>query len=384
MEKILMQSAIIIFLYYLEDVEKYQEYINNISKEIDVYIISSRQQLLNIVCEMNRGKKFKYVLKEDAEGRDVAALLLEGKKIADQYKYVCFLHDKRAHYIEQKDDVNLWIKNIWGNLIGDNKTHIQQILNIFESNVNVGVLTPPDPIGESFCSWYGMGWHGSYDITKKITEILKLNCNISKDIPPLGLGTALWFRTTALEKLFRYPWVINDFNDSRLGDANYLSYGIERIFAYVAQDAGYDTGEVMTLEYAKIQTLIIKRETMEIYKRMYEFYPFLTVEKAKKAQKNMDRVLKVSKGKKVYLYGAGVMGRFCLTNLRRRGIEPVAFLITEGGDTYVDTLRVELIENWKADIESLIIITPINENVKREMEYNLKINKIKNYIKFWD
>jgi hypothetical protein len=42
---------------------------------------------------------------------------------------------------------------------------------------------------------------------------------------------------------------------------------------------------------------------------MYEFYPFPTVESAKKVQENMDRVLKASKGKKVYLYGAGLMGR---------------------------------------------------------------------------
>lgn len=384
MEKILTQSAIIIFLYYFEDIEKYQEYINNISKEIDVYVISSRQQLLDAVYKLNSGKNFKYVLKKDARGRDVAALLIEGKEILAQYKYVCFLHDKRAHYIEQQDDVNLWIKNIWGNLIGNDETHIQQILDIFESNANIGVLTPPDPIGEYFCSWYGMGWHGSYDITKKITEKLKLNCNISKDIPPLGLGTALWFRTTALEKLFKYPWIINDFDDSRLSDANYLSYGIERVFAYVAQDAGYDTGEVMTLEYAKMQTLIVKRETMEIYKRMYEFYPFPTVESAKKVQENMDRVLKASKGKKVYLYGAGLMGRFCLANLRRQGIEPVAFLVTDGGDKFVDSLRVERIENWKNDVESLIVITPINEKVKKEIEYNLNFNEITNYIKFWD
>ena len=54
MEKILTQSAIIIFLYYFEDIEKYQEYINNISKEIDVYVISSRQQLLDAVYKLNK------------------------------------------------------------------------------------------------------------------------------------------------------------------------------------------------------------------------------------------------------------------------------------------------------------------------------------------
>lgn len=45
------------------------------------------------------------------------------------------------------------------------------------------------------------------------------------------------------------------------------------------------------------------------------------------------------------------MGRFCLANLRRQGIEPVAFLVTDGGDKFVDSLRVERIENWKDDVE---------------------------------
>ena len=78
------------------------------------------------------------------------------------------------------------------------------------------------------------------------------------------------------------------------------------------------------------------------------------------------------------------MGRFCLANLRRQGIEPVAFLVTDGGDKFVDSLRVERIENWKDDVESLIVITPINDKVKKEIEYNLNFNEITNYIKFWD
>ena len=58
-------------------------------------------------------------------------------------------------------------------------------------------------------------------------------------------------------------------------------------------------------------------------------------------------------------------------------LEPVSY-------THLDVYKRQLIENWKNDIESLTIITPINENIKREIECNLNYNEINNYIKFWD
>lgn len=154
---------------------------------------------------------------------------------------MCFIHDKKEHKPATEKETKLWVENLWGNLIGSS-SYIDSILGLLGENERLGILSPPDPIGDHFCTWYGFGWHDSYEITKKLADYLHLEADISEDKPPITIGTALWFKTAALRKLFETGWDYKDFDDHKLDDNNYLSYGIERIFAYVAQDVGFDTG----------------------------------------------------------------------------------------------------------------------------------------------
>lgn len=243
LSEIYSQTAIIIYLYYIESLSEYYNYIENIPHNIDLYIVSSREEVLeevrkqlNLLCRQN----VKYLWKEN-RGRDVSALLIVGRDIVSRYKYVCFLHDKKEHNEGIKKDTLLWIENLWGNQIGS-PYYIDSILKLFENNKDLGILAPPEPVGDNFDAWYGYGWYRSFDITKAIADKLCLNADLDPNIPPITFGTVLWFRSCAMHKLFDADWKYEDFDDEKLSDENYLSYGIERIFAYVAQDAGYDTG----------------------------------------------------------------------------------------------------------------------------------------------
>lgn len=379
------KCGIFVNLYYLDDVDIYCKYLDKVSENVDIYIISSNKELIDVVKDRFIEKRnVQYIFKTDNTGRDITAFLIEGSKYYSKYEYVCFLHDKKEHQTQEKKDIELWIDNIWGNLIGTTDTYIGQIIDLFENNKNIGCLFPPDPIGEYFCSWYGFGWHGSFNVTKALAENLRLECDLSEAYPPVGLGTVLWFRTSVLKKLYDYQWDYSDFDDDKLCDTNYISYGIERIFPYVAQDAGYDSGEVMTLQYARVQNSILKDETRKIIGTMYEYFPFPTVESLEKVPEKVKELLSYAKeNEPIVLYGAGQMGKFCLSILRKNGIEPLAFIDNNMANEKVDALAVKSLSEFANKRDVSVIVTPIKSHVQQEIISELKRGHIDKYHVFW-
>ncbi len=387
-DKLYKEVAVILYLYYEDTASYYFKYIKNIPESVNLYIISSRQSVLEIYCnyvEKVERKNTTFILKEN-RGRDVSALLVTARDVVKAHKYICFVHDKKEHKLEFKTDTDLWVENLWGNMLGSSD-YIAQILHKFESDHNLGILAPPDPIGDSFCTWYGYGWHGSYDVTKQLAEKIGLNANLDSKKPPITIGTALWFRTEALKKLFEFNWGYELFDDEKLNDSNYLSYGIERIFAYVAQDAGFDTGEIMTLEYAQKQNNYLHYSMPKIFFKIQSYFPFPSITAIESYDRNVPRLLEFARAnEKLFLYGAGDMGRFCLSFLRREGIEPSGFIVTGNVEQYqIDNLSVVNLYQLESDkIDTVgVVITVVAESMQKQMQSVLDNLGIRNYLIFW-
>ena len=383
------QTAIILYLYYKDTLAEYFKYIDDIPDDIHVCVISSRQDVLNDVRKYlneKARKNIELILKEN-RGRDVTALLIAGKEVIQKYQYVCFVHDKKGHGMVTAAETKLWVENMWGNLIGSG-SYIDLILEQFERDEKLGVLSPPDPIGDHFCTWYGFGWHGSYEITREVAKGLHLETDIAADKPPITIGTALWFRAISLKKLFEAEWDYKHFDDAKLEDSNYLSYGIERIFAYVAQDAGFDTGEVMTTEYAQKQNNYLRYATGRIFAEMMSFFPLPTVAAVKNYKRSIPRLIEfIRKNKKVYLYGAGNMGRFCLSLLRREGLETEGFIVSGKPDLdKIDAIPVISIVDMDlgADSDVGIVITVVKPEMKMQMIELMSERQFDNYFEFWE
>jgi rhamnosyltransferase len=312
--------------------------------------------------------------------------LIASADIVKKYQYVCFIHDKKEHKAIYKKDTELWIENLWGNLIGS-EYYIRNLLQLFEDNPTLGILAPPAPIGDSANAWYGFGWYRSFDITKTLAQKLELKADIDINKPPITLGTALWFRTKALEKLYTLNWRYSDFDDDKLKNQNYLSYGVERIFAYVAQDAGFDTGEVMTLEYAQKQNSYLQYSTAKIFAETEKYFPFLSIFCLERYRPNVDRLIRFAKeNEKILLYGYGNMGSFCLETLRRNGIQNVeAFLASNvSGDKMHDgvkVIQIDELDHYEYH-EAGVVITVADTGIQDDMVERLKEKDIDNYMIF--
>ena len=376
-------TAVIMYFYYIDTIEAYFKYIDRIEQYVAVYVVTPLEEICKKVSDEAVKREWSHVkiILKPNRGRDVTGLLIAAKPIIPKYKFICFIHDKKAHFKETEEDVALWIENMWENLIG-NAEHIQHILKLFEENDRLGVLVPPAPVGKVFKVWYGYGWRNCFETVKDLASKLNLECALDETKPPITIGTTFWFRQEALHKLFDYPWKYEDFDDVKLADNEYLSFAVERIFAYVAQDAGYTTGEVMTVEYAKKQTLFLQYSLSEIFRKMQTFYPFPTYENALCIDENLRHLEQyISDKKNIFVFGTGDVGKFCAGYMRKLGCEPKGFLTAECSEkALVDNIPVYSVRKCMPDCG--IIITATSKKKQNEMIKELEKCQIEDYCIF--
>lgn len=319
--------AVIAYIYYEDTVERYLEYIENISDEIAVYLITSNEKTLIRLNDFACNKKNTYVLKKENRGRDISALVITSKQIFEKYVYVCFVHDKKEKCKEDQKRVEFWIDNLWGNTL-KSMGYIKKVLNVFEDNPQIGLLVPPEPY---YYMWSSTFWGTEYVRTLILADELGLtNTTIEEKYPVITLGTVFWCRTSAIKKLFDKAWCFEDFADEPMPGEGTVSYAVERIFAYMAQDAGYDTGTVMSEEYAKKLIMLLQREKMESHKMFKDGINIINFLRYRDFYIKKEHIKEyILRHNQIFLYGAGKVGKFYLMLLREMmGCIPEAFLVT--------------------------------------------------------
>lgn len=320
--------AVAVNLFYLDTIEKYMGYINQIPEEIDVYVFSSKSSVLEKV-EGLKGRDV-ILLEKENRGRDVSALLVAFRKIALKYEYICFLHDKKPNYEYKAKDVEIWDKSLWGNMIGSAQ-YIYSVLELLQKNLEIGLLLPPEMLGEYHVTWFFDGWAENYENTVTLAKELRLNCDISREKSALAFGTAFWAKTACLRKLFQKEWKYDDFVEEPMPLQGTISHAIERIFGFVAQDAGYKTATIMTAEYAAWNLLFAQDGMKKMYKLMSEQMNLHSLHQISMLSEQ-ERVLRefCEKNEDVYLYGAGVYGVELLGHMAKWGLKPTGFVVSDG------------------------------------------------------
>ena len=86
----IVKAAVLVHLFYEEQVEYSQKYLEKLPDNVDIVIISSKETILD------RFQDDRYMkIKKENRGRDISALLIAARSVVFRYKYVCFLHDKK-------------------------------------------------------------------------------------------------------------------------------------------------------------------------------------------------------------------------------------------------------------------------------------------------
>ncbi|MCI9008376.1 MAG: hypothetical protein HFI13_09710 [Lachnospiraceae bacterium] len=374
------KCAVFVNLYYLDAVSQYMAYINQIPEMIQIYIYSSDQKVLECAFQAQLRPNIQYHLKEN-RGRDISTLLVAAKNEILKYEYICFLHDKKANADYLKEDVDTWINNLWGNTVGS-ACYIYNVLNIFKRNKDIGLLVPPEAFGATIPYWYGDNWMEDYYNCRKLAGELGLRTNISKDKDVFTIGTVFWSRTKALKKLLEKEWIYENFPEEPMPIDGTLSHAIEKILGYVAQDAGYHTGTIMSEQYASWLLLMTQEYMKQMFSRLQKKEHIHNIAQLISLEQREHQIKAFySRYKRIYIYGAGDYGISLLYFVRDRGWNVEGFVVSTGRK------NAEMVEGYKVleiqelhDTEDFGILIGVSYEFREEVESVLRLHHVENYI----
>ncbi len=245
--------AVFAYLYY-EDLFEYSiSKIMNVPEYFDIYIATDTKEKSRKIWEGIEPKRKNNVrlCRTNGRGRDLAALLIEFRPYVLNYEVICFVHDKKSSQMDYVTVGKCFNENLWENVLFG-KNYIKQILKLFQDNKYLGFLTPPMIYHNLYYHTAIDAWTICFEKTQELAEKLGVEIHILKEKNPVSLGSTFWCRPLALKKLFDYDFQYEEFPKEPMDVDGTISHAIERIFPYIAQEAGFYTGIVMNEEAAAI------------------------------------------------------------------------------------------------------------------------------------
>lgn len=247
--------ALIMHIYFEDLIEYCYNYACFVPEYTDIYITTDtdkkKERIENMFCNLRCNVCKISVIQN--RGRDVSALLVASQDIIMQYDYVCFAHDKKVSQLDSMIKGESFSYHCFENILHNNN-YIRNIIHTFESNPNLGLLTPPPPYHADYYPTISFEWGYNYDCTVSLADKLGLKIDISPDKEPIApLGTMFWFRPNVMKTLFDVNWDYEDFPSEPNDTDGTLLHAIERIYPFVVQNSGYYSAWLMNDKYARIE-----------------------------------------------------------------------------------------------------------------------------------
>lgn len=263
--------ALVMHLYFSDLVEDSYSHACNIPRETDVYIttdsIEKKEKILSVFSKLDCHKLEVRVVRN--RGRDVGSLLVGVKDVIMQYDYVCFVHDKKTGQISPGSLGESFGYKCFANTLY-NKIFIYNVLQTFEDNERLGILSPPEPNHGPFYRTLGDEWSNNYETARKLADKLGLHVPMAKDKEPLApFGTFFWFRPKAMKLLYDKDWQFEDFPEEPNNIDGTILHAIERLYPISVQAAGYYPGLLMVDQFSSIEFTNLRYYTREINKILW-------------------------------------------------------------------------------------------------------------------
>jgi rhamnosyltransferase len=248
--------ALIFHLYFLDLLENSFGYIDKMPSYAHIYITTDTKEKKTKIEERLKVSVFqkKTVILVENRGRDVSALLIGARDFVMDYDYVCFAHDKKTTQVKPLLIGESFAYKCLENVLGS-ESFIENTIAAFSENPRLGLLAPPPPNHASYFSTFHSVWYNNYENTLKLAERLDLRVPMHWSKEPIApCGTMFWFRPKALQRLFEEDWKYEHFPEEPNENDGTLLHAVERIYPFVAQDAGYYSVWAMSDRYSRIET----------------------------------------------------------------------------------------------------------------------------------
>lgn len=315
---------VILHLYYMDQLDYVEHYIKQIPKGIKILITVGDEEKKEILQQRFACYNQIKFLKVENRGRDMSALLVGARDILSKYKYICFCHDKKSGH-HPFPTGREFQELLWGNLLCS-PSYISGVLKLFEGEKHLGLLVPPSPMHGDYTNCLGNRWTENWGSAQLFAKEWGLKVPLAKDKNPLSIGGTFWCRREALDKIFSVDWQYSDFPEEPMAYDGQISHILERIFPFVAQEAGFYTGWIMNQEQVRLEARNF-RYMIETLTHKMRFdrknFPGLYIRNLQVSLQNEKTVdfrdenfydhyfpfHLLEQGTKVVLYGAGNIGK---------------------------------------------------------------------------
>jgi rhamnosyltransferase len=247
-----VRIAVIAHLYYPEMADELRQYIANIGRPFDLYITTSsdekKEEIEAAFREQPIASRVEVRVTEQNRGRDMSSLFITCRDVVQEggYDYICRLHSKKS----PQNSYNMgrvFKRHLLENLLYS-KPYVENLLRIFDENPCVGMLIPP--IIHIAYPTLGHAWFANRPGVEHWCKKLGIKVPLDEHTPLAPYGTMFWFRPAALDKLFEQEWKWTDFNEEPFHSDGGMAHILERLMAYVVQDAGFLIQCVMNRDMA--------------------------------------------------------------------------------------------------------------------------------------
>lgn len=185
---------------------------------------------------------------EQNRGRDMSSLFITCRDLFldDSYDLVCRLHTKKTPHMANGRS-NVFKRHMFDNLL-NSPGYTTNVLDMFHDNPWIGLAVPS--IIQMSYGTLGHAWGNNRPRTEELSKLLNLQVHFDADTPIGTFGGMYWFRPKALHKLFAHTWKWSDFEAEPYPLDGTLGHALERLIAYVAQDARYTTQQILCTHLA--------------------------------------------------------------------------------------------------------------------------------------
>lgn len=266
--------ALMIHLYYPDKVDYMLEYAKNMPRSADLIITTPNPETKKLVEEKAPKLGFHKTVIVDMgnRGRDVSAVLVALKPYMKDYRYVCFVHDKKTVQTPPYANGQGFAYKCMECTLGS-EAYVENVIETFERNPRLGMLMPPSPNHGNFYMILAQEWCSNYANTCALGYKLGLKVDISGVKEPISpLGTMFWFRPEALKTLLDYPWTYEDFPKEPNGFDGTLLHAVERIYGFVVQHEGFYPAWVMHDQFAALEMTNLHFNLREINRALLTKY----------------------------------------------------------------------------------------------------------------
>ena len=270
-----IKIALVLHIYYEELIEYCFSYARSMPQSSHVYITTDSQEKkekIENIFSKNKWEKIEVIVIEN-RGRSESALLVGAKIFIMDYDYVCFAHDKKVTFFSHRIKGESFSYKCFENIL-KNDVFVENIINTFQNNPRLGLLTPPPPnFGEYYNTLGSSDWGCNFFNTENLAKQLGIKADFDEQKELVApIGGMFWFRPKALKILFDVDWKYEDFPAEPNASDGTLLHAIERLYPFVAQHEGYYSAWVMVDSFARIEVTNLYYMLRELNKAAISIY----------------------------------------------------------------------------------------------------------------